>query len=464
MALSAAEQLVLEMINRARLDPVGEASRLGLSLNEGLAAGTISSAAKQPLASNGKLAIAAEGHSQQMLSVDQFAHAGIGDGTPTTRMTNAGYVFSGAWSNGENIAFNGTTGSIDANAFAVKDQNDLFIDKDYPERGHRVNMLDADFREVGIGYVAGIFTQGGVNYNSGMLTQDFAKSGTNLFITGVAISDTNNNNFYDIGEGRGAISAKIMAGGALLGSATTETAGGYSASIAPPSSNVSVTFSGGDLTHNVSVTIATPSQNVKVDLCGSNKILSSGTTTLGAGANSLVLLGAAGIGGTGGAGNDTITGNKAGNFLNGAGGNDVISGGAGADTIIGGTGRDVMTGGAGNDQFRFNSISEMGNSVSTRDVITDMLKTAATGADRISLSAIDAKSGEGTADDAFVLRATKGAAFTDIGQLRWSQVDLAGTTNDKTIIYGNTDHVLSTSEFQIEIRGLVNLAAGDFVL
>jgi hypothetical protein len=47
--LTAAEQLQLELINRARLDPVAEAARLGIDLNEGLAAGTISAAAKQPL-------------------------------------------------------------------------------------------------------------------------------------------------------------------------------------------------------------------------------------------------------------------------------------------------------------------------------------------------------------------------------------------------------------------------------
>lgn len=464
MALSAAEQLVLEMINRARLDPAGEASRLGISLNEGLAAGTISSAAKQPLASNGKLANAAQGHSQHMLGVDQFAHEGIGDGTPTTRMTAAGYAFSGSWLNGENIAFSGTTGSIDANAFAIKNQNDLFVDKDYSGRGHRVDILNADFREVGIGYVTGVYTSGGTNYNTGMLTQDFAKTGSNIFITGVAINDTNNNNFYDIGEGRGGIAVKIMSGATVLGNATSETAGGYNAAIVPPSSSVAVTFSGGGLAHDVSVTLATPAQNVKVDLCGASKILSSASTTLGAGATSLVLLGAAGLSGTGSAGNDTIAGNKAANFLNGAAGNDVISGGAGADTIIGGNGRDVMTGGAGNDQFRFNSMSELGNSATTRDIITDMLKTAATGADKINVSALDARTGEGTADDAFILRAAKGAAFTGIGQLRWTQEDLAGTASDKTIIYANTDHNLATSEFQIEIKGLVTLAAGDFLL
>jgi len=37
MTVSAAEQYLLEMINRARLDPQAEAERYGLSLNAGLA-------------------------------------------------------------------------------------------------------------------------------------------------------------------------------------------------------------------------------------------------------------------------------------------------------------------------------------------------------------------------------------------------------------------------------------------
>ena len=41
---------MMELINRARLGPSGEAARFGISLNEGLACGTISAAAKAPLA------------------------------------------------------------------------------------------------------------------------------------------------------------------------------------------------------------------------------------------------------------------------------------------------------------------------------------------------------------------------------------------------------------------------------
>ena len=49
---TAFEQYFLELVNRARLDPAAEAARLGIGLNDGLAAGTITTAAKAPLAFN----------------------------------------------------------------------------------------------------------------------------------------------------------------------------------------------------------------------------------------------------------------------------------------------------------------------------------------------------------------------------------------------------------------------------
>ena len=86
---SAHEQLILELINRARLDPAAEAARLGIGLNEGLSAGTISKAAKQPLAANPLLVDAARDHSQWMLNRDKFQHEGAGGSSPTERIVDA---------------------------------------------------------------------------------------------------------------------------------------------------------------------------------------------------------------------------------------------------------------------------------------------------------------------------------------------------------------------------------------
>src|SRR5437899_3174618 len=68
------EQYLVELVNRGRADPAAEATRYGIALNEGLTAGTISTAAKQPLAINPNITDAARKHSQWMIDNDVFAH------------------------------------------------------------------------------------------------------------------------------------------------------------------------------------------------------------------------------------------------------------------------------------------------------------------------------------------------------------------------------------------------------
>ena len=75
----------------------------------------------------------------------------------------------------------------------------------------------------------------------------------------------------------------------------------------------------------------------------------------------------------GGKGDDSLTGNEAGNFINGGKGNDALAGGAG---------RDVLKGGGGADVFFFEGFED------SRDVIGDLMA-----GDVIDLSAIDAKEG-----------------------------------------------------------------------
>ncbi|MEA2879785.1 MAG: hypothetical protein QOF14_4981 [Hyphomicrobiales bacterium] len=53
----------------------------------------------------------------------------------------------------------------------------------------------------------------------------------------------------------------------------------------------------------------------------------------------------------GGDGNDTLTGNGAGNMIQGGHGNDSVNGGDGADTLDGGLGADTLIGGSGDDTY-----------------------------------------------------------------------------------------------------------------
>src|SRR4051812_28072743 len=112
---TANEQYLVELINRGRSNPSAEASRYGIALNEGVPSNeTISTAPKQPLAINPNITDAARKHSQWMIDTDTFAHdetTSSGTTDPKQRMINAGYVFPGSWTWGENIAWNGTTAS-----------------------------------------------------------------------------------------------------------------------------------------------------------------------------------------------------------------------------------------------------------------------------------------------------------------------------------------------------------------
>ena len=195
--ITAAEQYMLELVNRARLDPNAEATRLGISLNQGLTANTLGAEVRQVLAPNEKLESAAIAHSQWMLAADVFSHTGSGGSTPGQRATAAGYVWNAA---GENIAWQGSTAAINMNTMIAAHHDALF--KSAP---HRQNILQNAFREVGIAQEKGLFQQGSTNFNASMVGQLFGKSGQNVFVTGVAYSDSDLNRFYTIGEAKAGI-------------------------------------------------------------------------------------------------------------------------------------------------------------------------------------------------------------------------------------------------------------------
>jgi uncharacterized protein YkwD len=219
------EQYMVELINKARATPDAYAASLGISLNEGLAAGTISSTAKQPLAINPYLTDSAANHSQWMLDFDTFSHTGASGSSPTSRMQAAGYVLESGWSTGENIAYRGTTGTPNVAAFTKALAESLFIDASVSGRGHRLNIMKDAFVEVGAGIRTGTFG----SYNSVMVTEDFGKSAPLMFLTGVAFNDiVTVDNFYTPGEGLNNVSiVAIRDGNGARYSTTTWASGGY---------------------------------------------------------------------------------------------------------------------------------------------------------------------------------------------------------------------------------------------
>jgi hypothetical protein len=259
------EQYMLQLVNRARANPTAEATNDLIDLNEGLAPDTISPIPKQPLAFNPDLLQSARGHSQWMLTNDLFTHIEADGSDPGDRMTAAGYVFSGSWTWGENISWSGTTGPIPSVAtFVGEEEQNLFIDSTEPGRGHRLNLLDADFREMGIGVETGVFAQSGQNYNAVMVTQDFAASDNDPgpFLVGVVYRDSNSNGFYDAGEGAEGVTVMPASG---MYYAVSSASGGYAIPITGLDGTLPVTFSGGPLAAPVTETIALTGQNVALD-------------------------------------------------------------------------------------------------------------------------------------------------------------------------------------------------------
>ncbi len=338
MTITAAEQLLIELINRARLDPLAEVARYGLSdLNQGLPAGTIGSAPLRVLSPNLDLEEAADGHTAWMLQTDIFSHTGAGGSSSQARIAAAGYNLSGSYSVGENLGLLATTAAIDLNVEIAKHHQNLFL-----SAGHRTNILSGSYREIGVAQLQGIYTSGGTNFNASMLTENFGRSGFAFFLTGAVYGDSDNNAFYSIGEG---VAGTRFAIGAT--SATSAAAGGYGLMVTVPSANVAVTVTQGALTAQVQVDLS--GGNAKLDLVGGTVLETSVNLTLVSGITQARALGIGNISLTGSVANDKLTGNAGANLLMGGIGSDTLIGGAGNDTLHGGAGADVLNGGDGID-------------------------------------------------------------------------------------------------------------------
>jgi len=257
-AATGYEQYFLELINRARQDPVAEATRYGIDLNEGLTAGTLAPGARQPLALNDALQAAIEGHVADELAHNYFGHNGSDGSTFDSRINAAGYV---NWTTiGENLALQYTSGTVNIEQFVSDEHKNLFVDLTEAGRGHRVNIVNGNFKEVGSAVQTGTY-QGNNAVETG---NDFGARSGNSFLTGVIYTDTvNANSFYNVGEGIGGVSVDVTATGGATFHTVANTAGGYQIALAPGS--YSVRFSGTGIPLPIDKQFTIGSQNIKVD-------------------------------------------------------------------------------------------------------------------------------------------------------------------------------------------------------
>jgi Ca2+-binding RTX toxin-like protein len=430
--LTAREQLMLELINRACMNPRAEAERLDVALGEGQGRPV------PVLAGNDVLKTAAYNHSGWMLLNDDFtsiesagSHSFIA-ATPIDRIVAYGYGVSGRHRYGENISWVGDSTAPDFTAAIIEQYESLFA-----TGAGRGRMLKPAFQEVGIGQQAGEFSDGGQTYIASMVTQDFIRSGAKTFITGVVYSDTTDNDFYDVGE---AIAGrKVKAAGAAAD--RTGPGGGYELQFGE-AGIASMRFKqpGRDL----ELDVALGADNVKVDAVNGREIWTNGSVQSQSkaiaelhalGVSPLVLIGSDVP--------DEITGNRAANQLLGLGGSDTINGKGGKDGIMGGYDSDVLTGGRGADLFVF--VSRKDSRPAAPDTITDF----GTGRDRIDLGGLYESK----------------LKYRDETEITGAhQVNVTASGGD-VIVHVNLDHD-AFDELQIILSGtaLADMTKGDFML
>lgn len=265
------EQLLLEMINRARANPAEDGHRLAttddLITRLSYTAFGIDTAqiraqfktypARPPLAFNPGLITAARLHSQDMKENNFQGHSGSNGSTFDQRILAQGY---NNWTAaGENVAAYGQ------NFFHV--HAGFNVDWGNPDLGHRHNVMnfaesDSLFTEIGIGLV---IVENHQQPATGpmIVTEDFGNRNS-PFLVGVVYNDLNGNGFYDVGEGLPGVTIMPSVGQYY---AVTSSSGGYAILLRQVGTNFSVTASGGGLTTPRTVQVTRPNQihNHKLD-------------------------------------------------------------------------------------------------------------------------------------------------------------------------------------------------------
>ena len=273
---TAFEQMMLEYINRARLDPQGEFDAMISDAASGTAVqGNITNAlgyfgvdldvfaaqlaeydAVVALAWNSPLAAAADNHSQAMIDADAQGHQMPGEAVLRDRVVAEGY--DGRSRLNENV-FAYAQDPLHAHAGFYVDWGGSTGGMQDPA-GHRNAILSANVSEVGIGVLD---APDGLSVGPYVVTQDFGtRSGYQAQLLGVVIDDADGDDFYDIGEGLGGITVTAT-GAAGTYTTTSWASGGYQMVL--PDGVYELSFTGAGIDGEVRSTIRMGGENLKVD-------------------------------------------------------------------------------------------------------------------------------------------------------------------------------------------------------
>ena len=296
---TAQEQYMLEIINRARANPVAEGLRLQSPADPDILAAyaffqvdTARMAAefagypvRPPLAFNANLIASARAHSQDMARNDFQGHTGSDGSSLVTRVERAGYA-----------GWNALAENVYAYAKSVFYGHAGFnADWGEPSLGHRLNLMNFAptgpvYREVGIGIVPE--TSASTTVGPLVVTEDFGLRSGQLFVVGVVYTDVDRDGFYSVGEGLGGVTITTSQGNLAFTSAS----GGYAIPLAASTGSITVRAEGGALGAPQERTVSLAGANVKVDFVPGTR--SSQTIAFDAVPGAIVVGGTATVGAT----------------------------------------------------------------------------------------------------------------------------------------------------------------------
>ena len=191
-----------------------------------------------------------------MIKANKFQHEGQGGSNPTQRIRAAGYVLTGTWLTGENIAWTSPKRSI----AGFQDEMVVLHTNLMNSTVHRHNILGKDFREIGLNFQIADRYQG-VN-GAALIAQEFALAGPTVFLLGTIFVDKDNDGFYDPGEGVPDVEIEAATRNGDRYKTKTNAMGAYRLAL-PPDTYV-VSFHNGNIDATKTVTIG--NRNVKLDL------------------------------------------------------------------------------------------------------------------------------------------------------------------------------------------------------
>ncbi len=335
-----------------------------------------------PLELHPLLAETAEGHSESMALQDFFSHTGLDGSSPSDRALANGYE-GGV---GENIAAGYWT-------------PEAVMDAWMSSSGHRANILNADYKSIGIGYYYLAEDTGNTNYNHywtqvfgfslppeelDLVTITTTEDGGHLIFVDDASLLSDEHGTLAIDEVQTSDSVDVLPDSienlTLLGITDASATGNDNENVIQGNDGANQLNGGlgadeihGGLGDDVVF------GNQDNDLIFGNDGFDSLRGSIGddvvygnTNADSL----------NGGLGNDELRGGRGLDNLRGARGDDVMIGGRGADVLVGGTGNDILTGGEAGDFFVFD---QPGGDISSGvDIITDFTP----GVDKLLISAL----------------------------------------------------------------------------